>query len=870
MMQMQKKRQEAVEEQFEEQLQELKKSTERNLLASVRDISEEHVRLNTTLVELHSVVDENLAHQHKAQEADKIEREQLQKLVEERVGELRLAVDKLSLRAEKSESQAQEAVALARKAEMGREADRKKLEAALSESSKRGESIVDCKRKVEELGHELRVDMHTRQKQLDSLERSTEALKEKGERERSKITRDLQKFENLMHSKLTKFDAAQKSHGDEVQATQRLASNYNSDLETKLKDLETKLKVAGHKQGIEMLEKRLSSLTSTISTKIDVKVSEAMQSQASRTSASIDQRMESLYKSMRETTGTLKEQLSTLDSRVTGAVDKFATGNHLSGDVSSNVELKLQAMKNEIQASKEEVKRKISLSRLDAEAEVKRVVGEQTTKFDKSSVETRRRITGIEEKMKSMHQLFSTITEELGTDRKRLEYCSSMIFEYGKHILKDSEVRDLLHDMTAKLCSRVASLETKSGMPIQDETFNLSNLANQKKELDTFNRMLSENIKSQMRLGPLMSTPDFRPSSTPIFTSTLDNNMTPFRATVDLEGKTDAESWIRSKIAADEALPNGPDSSTGYPHKYSSYAAEETSLMATEYGEKKQDTATYEKEERKAKIAHDGESATDLKKEDNNKKKPPPSPPQKLATSSPSSNKAADESQSETNEHLRAVAVVSSGSSEMKGGQIASISVPQFQTDSPPSTARASGSSFQIPDDDETKHGQKNQADGGAKNLEKSPSPADALSGGKKQSEEIVETKDEFATQLPGRENNKTEDGGGHQPAPANAQLSQLEGAESDWDEDEDEDAGGDEETKKNTPNSAGEKTGTTRLHLPIVGGDENKAVEDDVAAENKGSLDGEGKAGVTIPIESKDAGDQSGSWDSDDDGELF
>eukprot|EP00466_Bigelowiella_natans_P011951 jgi/Bigna1/143538/aug1.79_g18246 len=407
-------RQESVEEQIQSQLKKLRQNTERNLLDSMKELSEENVRLNAKLVELHDIVKGSL----EAQRAGKREREELK----DEVSQLRLSVKALS----KDQPQAREALALARRVEKGREVDQKKLESVLIQASKRGETLADCKFKIKELGHKLETDISARQRQLSSLEHSMKAFTTMTERGNSQIANEWTGFEDRVRNKLKAFAEAQKAQEDRVKVSQQLTTDSNAGFEAKLKVLDSVIKArfkgkstefdllrslrSEHEQSVEMMEKRLDSLRSSLSSTIDAKVSVAMQTQVSQAAASVDQvstamadsfsvlykRMDTLHKSMRE-----------IDSRVTDVVNINATGKN-SMDLkscSSDLEYKLKAMEKEILANKEEIKATVRISAMketslsNAETEMKRILGKKMTEFDQSSSEIRRRIMRIEQKL---------------------------------------------------------------------------------------------------------------------------------------------------------------------------------------------------------------------------------------------------------------------------------------------------------------------------------------------------------------------------------------------------------------------------------------------------------------------------------------
>jgi len=347
-----------------------------------------------------------------------VQREELK----DEVSQLRLSVKALS----KDQPQAREALALARRVEKGREVDQKKLESVLIQASKRGETLADCKFKIKELGHKLETDISARQRQFSSLEHSMKAFTTMTERGNSQIANEWTGFEDRVRNKLKAFAEAQKAQEDRVKVSQQLTTDSNAGFEAKLKVLDSVIKArfkgkstefdllrslrSEHEQSVEMMEKRLDSLRSSLSSTIDAKVSVAMQTQVSQAAASVDQvstamadsfsvlykRMDTLHKSMRE-----------IDSRVTDVVNINATANN-SMDLkscSSDLEYKLKAMEKEILANKEEIKATVRISAMketslsNAETEMKRILGKKMTEFDQSSSEIRRRIMRIEQKL---------------------------------------------------------------------------------------------------------------------------------------------------------------------------------------------------------------------------------------------------------------------------------------------------------------------------------------------------------------------------------------------------------------------------------------------------------------------------------------
>eukprot|EP00471_Norrisiella_sphaerica_P009722 CAMPEP_0184498922 /NCGR_PEP_ID=MMETSP0113_2-20130426/40210_1 /TAXON_ID=91329 /ORGANISM="Norrisiella sphaerica, Strain BC52" /LENGTH=1124 /DNA_ID=CAMNT_0026886647 /DNA_START=83 /DNA_END=3457 /DNA_ORIENTATION=+ len=513
---MQKKRQEAIEEQMEKRFQELRKHTELNLLAAIRDLSEENVRVNANLVELHGLLDENLAHQRKVEESNKIEQELLQKEVHDRVGHLASVVENLSKGAETSNMQSQVALSTAKKAEMGREVDRKAVSSALAEITKQAEQIGDCRLKINECRRELKGDIDSQSRKSNDLERNFESHRTKSTREASKIERELQNFEQAILNKFTTLAAALEAMKDDIKGTQRMSADYHDDVMTKVRALDNAVKSKLDTketsldksrslqkevtQSIELLEARIASLSNNLAASVDASVSTALQAQANKSTASIDERFENTKKRFSKITTTLKERIDTLQAKVADTYDKIedAKLKSTSADAMtvSDIEHRLQSIRNQIGAIKDEEKVKFARHKEQVESNMQRALSrtfnEKLARGEKLELELQRSIQILNHKVSILDQSVHSNNKQLGADRDKLEYCSRMIFTYGVQIIKESDVRAILKDITDKLCSRVAKLETHNGFQTHNDAVSLATVANHEKELDNFNRWLAE------------------------------------------------------------------------------------------------------------------------------------------------------------------------------------------------------------------------------------------------------------------------------------------------------------------------------------------------------------------------------------------
>jgi len=529
----QRKRSETFEDQVERRMEEMKKSSNEGLLGAVRDISLEHVRLNSSLVELHKLVDENLAHQSKFLESDHLAREMLRKELGERVGNLDALLQRTASAADTTSKQSAEALELARKAELGRVADRKSIAAFQTETAKYASQVADCKLEVKELASEYKSTNADRAKQLDTLQHTLETLRAESERERKRSARELRELTQNTFTKLAQLKEAQEAHGDEVKATQKMAFDYHEDMQQQVQSLNTTMKTkldvktqeyelmravrAETKHAVEVLEKRVAAMNSNVKTAVDANVSIRVQEALSKIVDPIEDRIGHLNKSVDEKLAPVSLKLARIETQSRDLKEyveqikiKSVVAN---GQATANLEQKILSQNKKISNLREEWKQEAPLlvkqNAIEIESKLEHRMRQSLSMAQREAIEAKTGSQAIERKINSLEQRMNSSREQIRDEKERIEYCCRMIYDYGVQTIKEADVRSALRSTTYRLCSRVAALETKNGLQNVQSTAGFSKVSAQEAELDEFNQWLQKthHITPQTRFRTPSSSP---------------------------------------------------------------------------------------------------------------------------------------------------------------------------------------------------------------------------------------------------------------------------------------------------------------------------------------------------------------------------
>eukprot|EP00472_Partenskyella_glossopodia_P006348 CAMPEP_0197524102 /NCGR_PEP_ID=MMETSP1318-20131121/8865_1 /TAXON_ID=552666 /ORGANISM="Partenskyella glossopodia, Strain RCC365" /LENGTH=601 /DNA_ID=CAMNT_0043076967 /DNA_START=117 /DNA_END=1922 /DNA_ORIENTATION=- len=322
---------------------------------------------------------------------------------------------------------------------------------------------------------------------------------------------------------------ANQTTGDEIKSVKNMAKENYEEVMSRLDGLDAALKSnmettqvdAGAiqslsvetKSSLVMMEKKIANMNNSMPASLDSTVSMAVQEQLGRAIAPVEDRVASLHNVVRQSVEPLDSKFSKLQTQLRETQDKVESlkmkSEMSSRQTGAQMDQKLSSMSSQLAAFKEEAKREMSLTMaLEFETKVQQMLRENTSQAEKTAIAAQKLASSLERKLASLSQTCNESSDQVKEDRERLEYCCRMIFTYGVQIIKESDVRNSLRDLAAKLCTRVAALETKSGIELPSQRPDLAALSTQEAELNAFNGWLAKthHITPKTR---------FRPPATP-------------------------------------------------------------------------------------------------------------------------------------------------------------------------------------------------------------------------------------------------------------------------------------------------------------------------------------------------------------------
>ncbi|GAB5366356.1 hypothetical protein AAMO2058_001136800 [Amorphochlora amoebiformis] len=498
----QRKRQDALEEQLQRQLTEMKSKQEGELLSSVREISLEHVNLNTALVDLHTLIDENLALQKQGQQADEEEREEMNKSLMSKIDNLDHRTQELRADSQLLGTQTQEALGLARKAEMGREADRKTMTQAQDERSKIRSEVADLKLQMREVCHKLDGEAIERQKRLEALELLLKSLRSENLHDHQalkSVVQDLKHEDNSQKSLITQLEDTLEAKIRSLDAALQAKSKNES---TKA-DLNEITKLRGEfKHSLSLVDTRITNMNESLGKSLDAVAPVATQKAVNKTTEIVENRVGGLHKVVNGSLIPMQSQVHKLEVQLRETMDSLQAVKRQQslGNRQSNLDIdqKFAGISTEIDRVKKETKREIAHEQgqvsLLLEHKLRRMIHEATAKTEQSSLEQRQKSTSLDQRLTTLNQAFRAVEDEQTADRKRIDYCSQMIFTYGVQIIKEADVRSSLRDVVGDLCNRVDTIETHTGSPLKRTASDLGLASIQEGELNNFNEWLAKSL----------------------------------------------------------------------------------------------------------------------------------------------------------------------------------------------------------------------------------------------------------------------------------------------------------------------------------------------------------------------------------------
>ena len=515
-LEVQRKRQEAVNAEIERRLSEMRRKSESEMLETFRDVEMEQVRMNKSFLDLHKLLDDNVATADEDQKARDAEQATKWKSVGERIATLETGLSRVVAAAQTFGTQAQEAREMARKVELAREGDARMLSESRSRSLKLASQLEDLKLEVKELRHELRSGATSRQKQLDTLQRGVDLAKTERNRSEERFFKELRDHAASVHQKFTEQHTAFNTLEDELKQSKREAVSSRSEATAKLTALEHAMKVAGAAERKRTLDAAIGIVRVEVRREL-----EALDKGRSGSLAPLENRLAAaearatgVQKALRTALDPLEVAVGVLKAQGADLTERIESlrreSNQTVRHADAMVGAKIAAARKEAAELVEEVRRDVELSQNDESAaqqqrllRLKKEVLERVAEVRRASVQAQGgRISVVEQRIESLRQELGESTKQAGGDRERLDSAVRMIYTYGVQMFKESDVRVLLRDISEKLCRRVASLETRVGVPAgaaASVAADLTQLSHSEAELDGFNEWLGKslNITSQ-------------------------------------------------------------------------------------------------------------------------------------------------------------------------------------------------------------------------------------------------------------------------------------------------------------------------------------------------------------------------------------